>query len=1305
MNLIKTLLPIIVLTFNFQITAQNKSTTPNINYAPFAFTENKGQVHDQNNNTRPDVLFGGAVKGLAFHLKTNGMSYQLNKVTKWKTQKQKFGFKTKQKKAIKVADETTVYRVDIDWLGANKNVRVNKKGEQQGFNTYHINQNSCTVKGYEQVEYQNLYDKINLKWYFKNGNLEYDYVCEAGSDYKLIQLRINGAEQLVLNAKGDLVIKTPLGKIIEQAPVVWQDGRKLKSNWVIKTDADKKQTLSFNIQNLNNNLPYVIDPVVRIWGTYYGGTGNDQAASCATDASGNVFMTGSTASGSGTTIATLGAYQATLAGLMDVFVVKFNSAGVRQWGTYFGGSGTDQAYSCATDASGNIYISGFTDSNTGISTGGSHQTTFGGGFNDAFLAKFDGSGTLLWATYYGGNSIDDGYACATDASGNVYLAGASDYSVGTVIATTGSHQDVYGGGANDAFLAKFNSSGVRQWATYYGGTDYEFIEGCVTDAAGNIYLAGTTASTNNAISTAGSHQVNHAGGIFPEDAFLVKFNSAGLRQWGTYYGGTNDDYGNSLALDVAGNNVHLTGVTSSTNNLAISTAGAHQVANNLNADAFLVKFNSSGVRQWGTYYGGEGADLGNCVTLDASDNIFIGGNTTSTLVNSIATLGSYQTTIAIATNLGFAAKFNSAGVRQWGTYYGDFSEDGADLCIDANGKIYLTGSSTTPSGNGVATPGAHQTTYGGNTDAYLVQLGECLAAPTPTNTTPVANQTVCAATSATLSVSSGTYNVDWYPTPTSTVVIASGNTITTPTLAAGNYTFYAGATGGCGAGSRVAITVTAFPTPTITATGGSVCPGQTFTINPSGAISYTALFSGGATTVMAVSPSVTTTYFVGGTSAQGCESSFVTLATLTVTVLPGYNLSVNSGTICNGQSFTINPSGAPSYTIQGGNAIVTPSITSTYSVTSPSFSNGCVSIANCTVTVETAPTISLATNTASFCYGQTYTIPVSGAASYTAVFPGNATTVMVVSPSVNTLYYIGGSSANGCISLNTLTLNLTVLPSPIISLSNSVICDGVAGQSYTISPSGASSYSVQGGSMVVTPTTSSTYTVIGAGTNGCISANTVAYGVYFQKDLPYVSVPAKINGVVGSNGEYDLQINAELKNVSNFSFYNANDILVNNANYQSQGYIAAGNLSTTGTELFSKKISNSENISFAVKGKTGGCIGKSSSTEVLIRKKLMQEPIPNFFSPNSDGQNDVWAPQPSTAIEAFDIIDSEGKLVYRYFFAPTYGYGIVPVPAWHGFSFEYKPGGGVSLAPNGVYTYELTDTEGFKYRGTITLKR
>ena len=384
---------------------------------------------------------------------------------------------------------------------------------------------------------------------------------------------------------------------------------------------------------------------VRQWATYYGGSQDDMGISCAVDASGNVYMIGSTSSTSG--IATAGAHETTI---NDGFLVKFNSNGVRQWGTYFEGNGN----ACTTDASGNIYIVGLTNSTSGIATAGAHQTVMSGS-GDAFLVKFNSSGVKQWGTYFGGASsgasgMEKGLSCATDALGNVYMTGHTPSTSG--IATAGAHQTIYGGSSTDAFLVKFNSSGVIQWGTYYGGEGVDIGYSCATDASGNVYMAGDAQQQNlpaSGISTIGAHQSAYGGGY--SDGFLVKFDSNGLRQWGTYYGGSLLDVSFSCATDASGN-VYMSGETQSPNGIA--TSGAHQTTVD---GAFLVSFNSSGVRQSGTYYGG----IKNVCTTDASGNVYMTGYTQSN--SGIATAGAHQTANGNnGYNDAFLVKFNGISV-------------------------------------------------------------------------------------------------------------------------------------------------------------------------------------------------------------------------------------------------------------------------------------------------------------------------------------------------------------------------------------------------------------------------------------------------------------------------------------------------------------------------------------------------------------------------------------------------------------------------------------------------------------------
>ena len=324
---------------------------------------------------------------------------------------------------------------------------------------------------------------------------------------------------------------------------------------------------------------------------------------------------------------------------------------------------------------------------------------------------------VSWATYYGSPDAEYGRACAVDASGDVYLVGQIGALMGsTTLSTPGSHQTVHGGDFYDAFVVKFSATGVRQWATYYGGGGDDVPYFCAASGTDLYFTGETTNSFATSIATTGSHQPNPGGGI---DAFLVKLNSAGVRQWGTYYGGSGSEFGYSCAI--AGTDVYLAGYTSTSSGTAIATPGSHQPSYGGSFfDAFLVKFDAAGVRQWGTYYGGAGVDFGNSVAAVGSD-VYLAGRSILSGGTSIATAGSHQSTPDAGTDA-YLAKFNSAGVRQWGTYYGGGGDEYGNACVVAGTDVYLAGYTSTSGGTAIATPGSHQPTYSGGEDAFLAKF-------------------------------------------------------------------------------------------------------------------------------------------------------------------------------------------------------------------------------------------------------------------------------------------------------------------------------------------------------------------------------------------------------------------------------------------------------------------------------------------------------------------------------------------------------------------------------------------------------
>jgi hypothetical protein len=408
----------------------------------------------------------------------------------------------------------------------------------------------------------------------------------------------------------------------------------------------------------------------RIWATYYGGAGimpTDDGRNMCIDGSGNLYVTGQTQTSGFPTQILPGAYNDTTHGWpSDVFILKFNSSGERLWATFYGESGYntfERGESICMDNSGNLYVAGWTNSPdfpTQELAGAYNQSTYGENY-DAFILKFNSSGARVWATYYGGNRIDEGHSICTDNSDNLYVTGRTRSIDFPIQALAGAYNDTTYGNqytAYDAFILKFNSSGERIWATYYGGNGSESEGYICTDDLDNLYVTGGTGSSDFPVQTltGAYNQTTYGGG---GDVFILKFNSSGARQWATYYGGSGGEQGKYICTDNSGK-LFITGSTNGADfPTQILTGSYNQNTLAGGNDAFILEFNSSGARQWATYYGGSGVDEGSAICIDASDYLYVTGRTESSDFPLQTLPGAYNQTTLDSNAHAFILKFDN----------------------------------------------------------------------------------------------------------------------------------------------------------------------------------------------------------------------------------------------------------------------------------------------------------------------------------------------------------------------------------------------------------------------------------------------------------------------------------------------------------------------------------------------------------------------------------------------------------------------------------------------------------------------
>ncbi|SMF28017.1 Beta-propeller repeat-containing protein [Paenibacillus barengoltzii] len=317
-----------------------------------------------------------------------------------------------------------------------------------------------------------------------------------------------------------------------------------------------------------------------IYSTYLEGSGDETGNDIAIDASGNAYVTGVTTSSDFPV--TPGAFQTSAPGIINGFVTKLNAAGsALVFSTYLGGSSFNFGTGIVITALGNPIVSGSTFSDDFPVTANAAQPAFGG-IEDAFVTRFDPTGsTLEFSTYIGGSDFETGDAIAIDQQENVYITGST--SSMNFPTTPGAFQTVLGG-SMDAFVTKLNASGTAfLYSSYLGGTDSDIGLDIVVDTAGNAYVVGSTESADFPI-TPGAFQSIFGG---TEDAFVTVFNTAGnALVYSTYLGGSLRDAGNGVAVD-SSFNIYVTGATSSVN--FPTSPGAFQTSLMGDQDAFVTK--------------------------------------------------------------------------------------------------------------------------------------------------------------------------------------------------------------------------------------------------------------------------------------------------------------------------------------------------------------------------------------------------------------------------------------------------------------------------------------------------------------------------------------------------------------------------------------------------------------------------------------------------------------------------------------------------------------------------------------------
>jgi hypothetical protein len=530
--------------------------------------------------------------------------------------------------------------VDVALSGANPSPAIEPLQPQAVRTNYLIGarRNWRTgIANYSRVEYRGVYPGIDVAWYGKGGQLEYDFVLAPGADPKVIRMEFSGADRVRVTRSGDLEVEAGGATIVQRKPSIFQDGRPVKGGYALLAH----NVVGVRLGSYDRSRGLVIDPVLA-YASYVGSDANVQIAAARLDAQGRLYITGSTTNADMGYVD--GGYNNGTVGLTDIFIQIIDTTGAltgNQFGlmylTYIGGSNNDIPTAMQVDSQGDVYITGTTTS-TDFPTVGNAVAAATATAVQGFLFEINpaiyGGNSLLYSTFVGGsdgnttpNAVD------LDSAGNIYVFGttlADDFPV-----TASAYQGVRWGTA-DMFLAEINPGATAPlYATYLGGELADDGRAMVVTPGGLVYFAGTTHSTQFPVAGNAYQQTLSGNGQIDNYDLVVGIidptkNVSDSLVYCTYLGGSDNEELRGITFDAEGNLV-LTGYTLSTDFPVTSDAAQHNYGGNGDVFVTVVNPKASGSQflVYSTYLGGSDGDVGYAVAADKNGFLYVTGYTLS----------------------------------------------------------------------------------------------------------------------------------------------------------------------------------------------------------------------------------------------------------------------------------------------------------------------------------------------------------------------------------------------------------------------------------------------------------------------------------------------------------------------------------------------------------------------------------------------------------------------------------------------------------------------------------------------------
>ena len=531
------------------------------------------------------------------------------------------------------------HRVDISLPNSNPAPAIEALGKLPTRTGYFIGGREhwrTNIANYSRIRYGAVYPGVDVVYYGRQNQLEFDFVLQPGADPRAIRLRFQGARHLSITSEGDLAFDFGNGRMVQKKPLIYQEDpatstrREIPGRYLLVA----RNVVGLRVDGYDRKRPLVIDPTL-VYCSYLGGSGSDQINTVQLDSQGHLYVAGTTTTAD--LLATNDAYSTTMLSQTSIFVAIIDSTPGSGYPmlyfTYIGGGGVDIPLSLAVDGEENVYLTGTTTSTNFPTTVNALQTTGAGSVVAAFVLELNpfglsGAVSLVYSTFLGGTTGDTtGNGIAVDRNGLIYVIGATK---ATDFPLTDSAYQSVTWGPQDAFLCQLDpNAGVLVYSTYLGGELADQGRAILVAPNGLVYFAVSTESTEFPMAGyAFNYNLTSPYGIVIGVMDMTQTGAASL-VYATYFGGSDIQEVRGMAFDSAGR-LLLTGYTLATDFPV--TPDAFQPKPGGNGDAFVSVVNPmDGLHflVYSTYLGGSQGEVAYGIAGDSAGNIYVTGYTLS----------------------------------------------------------------------------------------------------------------------------------------------------------------------------------------------------------------------------------------------------------------------------------------------------------------------------------------------------------------------------------------------------------------------------------------------------------------------------------------------------------------------------------------------------------------------------------------------------------------------------------------------------------------------------------------------------